>query len=431
MPFSLRARLFRPALSTPHDFTSLANAARRIADAQAHTLARQIAIAEIAAPTGDESRRGAALQAWLSTIGAAQGDVQVRVDAVGNVIARITRGAVDDPARAPVVVLAHMDTVCPDTTLPPTRHEGSRVVLPGIGDNSRGLAALLVLARVLGDTEVLPLDARPIELVATVGEEGVGNLRGATYYFDQRDASALPAPSAVIALDGPGDALVVHHAIASRRLRVHITGPGGHPWADPHARNAVHAMGHAISAIAQCAAAQRSGVTIAVTRMGGGESLTAVPVHAWCELDLRALDPTRIATITETVRQLVERACTSICARTDGERRGRDSAGSSALTTRYELLGDRPGGRLDAAHPLVALADAATRWHGRDPQSASASTDANVPLSRGIPAISIGAGGTGGAAHTDHEWYDDTDSARGIARALSIVVGAARGSSMG
>jgi len=401
-------------------FAGLEGSTRWLHDAREVTLARQIAIAAIAAPTGKETERGDAIAAHLTRLGI----TDVRRDDAGNVIARlpgidVPRNAAAEPANdasgetAPVVVMAHLDTVFTETALPPARYDGSRVYASGIGDNGRGLAALVTLGDVLRRDECATRHTHPIELVATVGEEGEGNLRGARYYFDQRALAHAPSPIAVVALDGPGDSLIVHHAIASRRLRFSYAGEGGHPWANASAANAVHAVGRAIAAIAQLADAQPSGVTITVTRVGGGESLTSVPAHGWFDVDLRTLDHSAMSRVSDAVRRLAERARTAASRRDAG------------LTMTVDVLGDRPGGALDAAHPLVRLAADATTWQGIEPRSASASSDANIPLSRGIPAITIGAGGAGGGAHTAQEWYDDTNGPRGMARALGIVMAAA------
>lgn len=383
-------------------FAALSGSVSWLRETCATTLSQQLALAAIPAPTGHESRRADAVRCAFLRVGG----LEVRQDNVGNVIARLPAFA-SDAERAPVAVLAHLDTVFDDEVLPPARFDGTRVYASGIGDNGRGLAAMLTIAEALQRDEAATLRTRPIEFVATVGEEGAGNLRGARHYFEQRAPHHPETPIAAVALDGPGDAMIVHHAIASRRVRFMIDGPGGHPWADPDAANAVHAVGRAVAAIAQFADAQRAGVTVTVTRVGGGESLTSVPAHAWFDVDLRTLDHRAMARVSQQVRQLVERA-------------REDTSRTLRLST--EMLGDRPGGSLDVLHPLVQAAQAATRWQGVEPQSASASTDANIPLSLGIPAITIGAGGRGGGAHTPHEWYDDTDGARGVARALGIVL---------
>lgn len=388
----------------------------------------QVAIAQVWAPTGQEHARGELVRHALLN-GA---NARIARDAVGNILAPLpaaitpsagtSRRIVASPTAAidipPVVVMAHLDTVY-QSEAPSTladgilvRREGTRYCAPGVTDNGRGLAALCTLHSALRHPSLAALRAHPIELVATVGEEGEGNLRGARHYFDQRDAEGLPHPVAVIALDGPGDALIVHHAVSSARWRIVVDGPGGHPWVDLHAPNAIHAIGRIIASIARYADALPAGATLSVARMSGGESLTSVPSNAWCDIDARALDMVQCAAIVAQVHKIVASV--------------RDDT-APALHAHLTLLGDRPGGALSREHPLVQLAEHATRWLGVAPQSASASSDANIPLARGIPAITIGAGGIGGGAHTTHEWYDDTNGVRGLSRALAVISAASAG----
>ncbi|WP_310569896.1 M20/M25/M40 family metallo-hydrolase [Gemmatimonas sp.] len=374
---------------------------------RAWILEQQIAIARVAAPTGNESERAAMLQQdWFAC-----GHLVTR-DCVGNVIARVDpSGTPTRPDRRPLVCLAHLDTVFDDREPLAVRQEGARTYCPGIGDNGRGLAAMSVLARALLQPEVRARLRRPIELVLTVGEEGEGNLRGARQWFD--DAAARDAmPVAAVAIDGPGDRTIVHHAVGSRRWRIAFTGAGGHSWANASTPNPVHAAGACIAAIARLAEASRPSGVVAVTRMNGGEHLTGVPTHAWIDIDLRSLEPARLQTMSDEVTRIVRRAALDT------------SQHHPALALRYSIttLGDRPAGMIDDRHPLVLAAWSATRAVGLEPQSASGSTDANVPLARGIPAIAIGAGGSGSAAHTASEWYDDTDSNVGLERAIRLIV---------
>lgn len=374
---------------------------------RAWILEQQIAIARVAAPTGNESERAAMLQQdWLAC-----GHVVTR-DGAGNVIARVhPNGTTPRADRRPLVCLAHLDTVFDAAEPLAVRQEGARTFCPGIGDNGRGLAAMSVLARVLQQPDVRTRLRRPIELVLTVGEEGEGNLRGATQWFD--DAAAHGAmPVAAVAIDGPGDRTIVHHAVGSRRWRIAFTGAGGHSWANASTPNPVHAAGACIAAIARLADASRPYGVVAVTRMHGGEHLTGVPTHAWIDIDLRSLDPARLRTMSGEVARIAQRAAH------DASQHHPAQALHYTITT----LGDRPAGMIDDRHPLVVAAASATRAVGREPQSASASTDANVPLSRGIPAIAIGAGGSGSAAHTANEWYDDADSEIGLERVLRLIV---------
>lgn len=338
----------------------------------------------------------------------------VRIDRTGNVTACVHPASPAAQGAPSLVCLAHLDTVFAADQPLIVRREGTRVYCPGIGDNGRGLAALSVLARVLQHPDVRTRLQRPVELVLTVGEEGEGNLRGATAWFDDA-AMHGPTPAAAIAIDGPGDRTIVHHAVGSTRRRITFSGVGGHSWANATTPNPVHAAGACISAIARLAAASRAHSVITVTRMHGGELLTAVPQQAWIDVDIRSRDPARLLAVRSELARLVVAV-----ARDESLR---DQA--RALRTDITALGDRPAGMIDSQHPLVLAAVAATRAVGRTAQSASASTDANVPLARGIPAIAIGAGGSGRAEHSADEWYDDADSAMGLERVLRLVVGIA------
>jgi tripeptide aminopeptidase len=376
------------------------------------TVATQVRLAQLPAPTGAEARRAMLVRDALLL----RGFRDVRMDAVGNVIAR--RPAHGGEQR-PVVCLAHLDTVFDADTPLEVRRDGVRIACPGIGDNARGLAAMLAIADALGvpglDGDAMALD-RPIEFVATVGEEGLGNLRGARAYFDALEAHGVQ-PHAVVALDGPGDERIVHHALGSHRYRITYDGPGGHSWADFGQPNAVHAATRAAFWLATLPAEFRGRLAVTVSRIGGGESLTAIPSHAWLELDVRATNAALLARVDEQVRSLVRQSVLD-------ENRGHAGA---PMRADVSLIGARPAGELAADHPVVALALAATRAAGREPLAAVASTDANIPLARGIPAVTIGAGGRGGGAHTPDEWFENTAGARGVARALTLLVALALG----
>lgn len=378
-------------------------------------LDRQVALSRIPAPTGHESARAVRVRAMLNegAFGRVTG-AHVRQDAVGNVIARLdplstTRAQTPPRDGAPVVCMAHLDTVFDGDAITPHR-DGSVVTCPGIGDNGRGLAALVSLAEQFAHADVRKLMQRPIEFVASVGEEGEGNLRGARAYFDAIDAmSSDPAsvPTAVLVLDGPGDSTIVHHAVGSARFRVRYLGPGGHSWTDRRAPNPIHALAATIARIARFASGLPSTASVAVTRTGGGECLTAIAREAWCDIDVRACDGGVLARHVAEVRRIA-------------------MSHAAPCTCEIVSLGERPGGSLGSSHPLVSLAVDVTRWCGIEPQSAMASTDANIPLSRGIPAITIGAGGSGGGAHTAGEWFDNSDGSRGLVRAFGMLAGLVR-----
>lgn len=372
---------------------------------RAWVLDEQVAMADVPAPTGKESDRADHLQRRLRHITG----LDVSRDAAGNVCAVITPHTPAAASAPPLVCLAHLDTVYTTATPAPMRREGLTVRGAGIGDNGRGLAALLVVAHALQAPSIRQRLVRPVHLVATVGEEGEGNLRGARYWFDEAAAREL-VPHAAIAIDGPGDDTIVHHAVGSRRLRIALHGPGGHSWVDDTVANPLTALGTLAARIGAlhtaCRGRPGERTTVQVTRLHGGESLTAIPRSGWLDVDLRSSND---AALLRVQRELLRLA--------------HDSAGS--LTVELTALGDRPAGALPADHALVQLAVACTTQVGRTARAAIASTDANIPLARGIPAIAIGAGGTGGGAHTADEWYCDETAEVGLERVLRVVMGVA------
>lgn len=378
---------------------------------QRWVLAQQLRLARIAAPTGDEHARAAALERRL----AALTHLRVQRDVAGNVCA-IAQPAHAAPHIAPIVCFAHLDSVLAPTLDVPIRSDGTHAAGPGIGDNGRGLAVMVALGHVLGVPIVQHLLARPVHLVATVGEEGEGNLRGATAWFDAREAP----PHAVVVIDGPGDEHIVHHAVGSVRLRLSMHGAGGHSWAHAGAPNPIHALSALVASatsrerglIASLSGTHTQRSALTITRTGGGESLTGIPASAWIDVDLRSHDARTLMRLEEQLVRLAHQAASDE-SHADPQR---------PLTTQVQRLGARPAGAIDVMHPLVQAAGAATRAVGREPRSATASTDANVPLARGVPAVAIGAGGRGGGAHTLAEWYDDTNASVGLERVLRLVL---------
>lgn len=380
----------------------LAGAHARLAAADESLIATQVAIARIPAPTGSESRRGA----WFADALRHRGARTVTTDQVGNVIARF-EGVTDD---APVIVLSHLDTVFAPGTSCEIRHDGARIVGPGVNDNARGLAVALAIAGELAGGGITT--RRPVVVVATTGEEGAGDLRGSKHLF-----ATQPLAAAAIALDGAGDDRIVNRALGSRRLRIGFDGPGGHSWAAFGAVNAAHAAAICAARIARLPLPANPRATVTVGRIGGGLSVNSIPAHAWLEVDVRSGDHGTLERLERDVRRAVEAAVNE-----ENERR---TPGTASLSASVERFGDRPSGETPGDHPLVQLAGTITAELGCRPRLAIASTDANVPMSLGIPAIAIGAGGIGGEAHTDQEWFENVEGPRGVARALAIIVGAA------
>ena len=370
-------------------------------------LRSQIAVAQIAAPTGEEQERGA----WVARRFRDSGLSDIHSDDAGNVIGR-RDGTADLP---PVVICAHLDTVFPRETDLSIRRDGERLVGPGINDNGRGLAVMLALANEIDGVRLK--SKHPVEFVATTGEEGVGDLRGAKHYFRTRGRGA----HAMVALDGAGDERIIHRALGSRRFRVSYKGPGGHSWAAFGAPNAVHAAAGAATRLAAIQLPFSPRTTLSVGRIGGGLSVNSIPDAAWLEIDLRSTSAQQLDEIERSIRRIAQVAM--------DEENGKRAAGTRPLKVSIESIGSRPCGETPAEHALVRSALEATRLVGREPDLALASTDANVPIAAGIPAIAIGAGGRGGDAHTHGEWFDNLHGTLGVARALTIVMTAATMSS--
>ena len=381
------------------------------------TLARQAALSAVPAPTGAEGRRAARVAELFREVGLQD----VLIDEVGNVRGW-TAGAGGSGKRdgaGPVVLAAHLDTVFgPDVNVAVERR-GRRLRGPGISDNARGLAALVAVAEAVVAARVPA--ARPILFAATVGEEGSGDLRGVKYLLNGKDVGAEQAvplqqpPIAFIALDGAGLERVVHRALGSKRYHVTYRGPGGHSWAAFGVANPANAVGRAVALLADLPPSSPPAprTTCAVVRLGGGTGLNSIPQDAWLDLDLRSEDPKALAALDATVRATLERAL--------GDENHRRAAATAPLTLERQLVGDRPSGVTPRAHPLVRAAVAANRALGRDAELASASTDANVPIALGVAAIALGAGGQAGDAHLATEWYENTDGALGLVRALLVT----------
>jgi acetylornithine deacetylase/succinyl-diaminopimelate desuccinylase-like protein len=256
--------------------------------------------------------------------------------------------------------------------------------------------------------------ARPVRFTATVGEEGAGDLRGVRHLFN---GGSPEPPVAFIALDGAGLDRVVHRALGSRRYRVTYRGPGGHSWAAFGVANPANAVGRAAGLLADLPLPVTPRTTCAVVGLSGGTGLNSIPQDAWLDLDLRSEDVAALAQLDETVRLALSRAG-------DDENRRR-AAGTAPLELEVRCVGDRPCGVLPRSHPLVQAAVAANRALGRRADLTCASTDANVPIALGVPAIALGAGGRAGDAHLPTEWYDNTDGPLGLVRALLVATAAA------
>lgn len=369
------------------------------------TLRDQLELVRIPAPPFGEAERGARVLERFREIGF--GDAAA--DEVGNVVATLA-GA---PGASPVVVAAHLDTVFPAGTPVEPRQEGNRFYAPGITDNSRGLAGMLAIARVVRASGVRT--RRPILFVATVGEEGTGDLRGVKHLF--REGSPLRTAAGFVALDGSGMRRIVHRAIGSRRLRVTVEGPGGHSWADRGTANPIVALSAATAEVSTLALPHPGRSSLTVARIGGGTSINAIPDSAWLEIDMRSDAPGVLGELEASVRGIVSRV---VREESNGRR-----PGTQALRHEVRVIGDRPSGETPARSELVAISSRVTTLLGSRAELVSSSTDANVPMALGIPSIAIGVGGDSGGIHTTDEWYANDNGAAGVERALLIIMEAA------
>lgn len=365
----------------------------------------QVRLCEIAAPEFKEQQRGAELQKLFEQYGLQD----VHVDKVGNVIG--TRPG--EKAHPNVVLAAHLDTVFPEGTDVHVSREGTTMKGPGIGDDCRGLAAMLGVIRALKEANVRTPGT--ITFVADVGEEGLGDLRGMKQLFNEDMKGQIDD---FISIDGTGGS-ITNIGVGSYRYRVTFKGPGGHSYgAFGTMANPIHAMGRAIAKIAEFQVPSDPKTTFNVGRVGGGTSVNSIPFEAWMEVDMRSPDVNSLNAVNEKFKAAVAQAV---------EEENKRWGGRGPVSADPKLVGDRPAGHTNDDAAIVKTALAATNAVGYTARlGAAGSTDSNVPMNLGIPAITIGGGGRGAGAHSLAEQYDSTDSWRGTQRALLLVVALAR-----
>lgn len=361
-----------------------------------------ITLTEIPAPPFKETERAKAFASMLE----AAGVDTLWLDPVGNVVA-LRRGT---SGKRNVVVDAHLDTVFPEGTDVKVKFSGDTLKAPGIGDDTRGLAALLAGLKAL-NRAAIKTDAN-VYFVGTVGEEGLGDLRGIKHLFAQK---TFPIHSH-IALDGVGIGGIVNSAVGSIRYRAAYLGPGGHSYGAFGLANPHHALAKAIAYFTDEANEfVKSGVktTYNVGMIGGGTSVNAIPFESWLEVDMRSESPERLAGLDAIFRNAVEKA---LKAENSVKRMGED------LTVKLEKVGDRPSGSIPGTSPLVQRAAASAAHLGAVPMVAASSTNSNIPLSLGIPSVTIGSGGKAGGAHSLDEWWLNENGEVGIQHMLLVLL---------
>lgn len=373
-----------------------------IEDLERHTLRDLVMLTEIPAPPFKETRRAAAYAELLRDAGVDS----LWIDAEGNVIA-LRKGAA---GKRTVAISAHLDTVFPEGTEVTVRIRGDTLFAPGVGDNTRGLVVVLTVLRAMNAANIETKS--DVLFIGTVGEEGLGDLRGVKQLFREGG----PRIDAWLAVDGTGVGRIVNGALGSHRYRVTFRGPGGHSWwafgmASPH-----HALGRAIHHFVTAADEYtREGprTSYNVGRIGGGTSVNSVAFESWMEVDMRSVSPARLAGIDSLFQRAVHRA---LAEQNDLRRDG------PPLTVDVDMIGDRPSGETDPGTPIVQRAVAAARYLGIEPTLGISSTDSNIPIAIGTPAITIRGGGKGGGAHAPGEWWLDVEGDVAIKQALLILL---------
>lgn len=388
-----------PAPATAMEIASVAALAARpdvkaafasIEANEAQDLKDLIELNEIPAPPFSEEARGRRFAEMLRRVGLAD----VSIDEVGNVIGR-RAGTGGGPILA---FVAHLDTVFPADTDVTVKVEGDTYRAPGIGDNTRGLVYILSLARAMNEAKIATKG--DILFIGNVGEEGLGDLRGVKHLF-RADG---PKIDAMIAIDGGETPRIVNTAVGSLRYRVVVKGPGGHSYGAFGQPNPHHALGRIIAAFDEAAApitAAGPKSTYSVGRIGGGTSVNSIPFESWMEVDMRSAATDRLALLDAALRSA---AASGLEAENAGLTRG------DPLTVELEPVGNRPAGALPGDAPLLRATQAAMRHMGIEPEYEASSTDANIPLSLGVPALTLARGGESGNAHSPDEWWRNTDA---------------------
>ena len=364
---------------------------------------QQIHLTEIPAPSFEEEKRAAAVTELLTAAG-----LKVHGDKLGNVIGEL-HGSTD---KEMILVAAHLDTVFPVGTPIRVQREGGRLLAPGISDNGTGLAGLVALAMAIHEAQIAPL--RTILFAANVGEEGEGNLRGMRALIDAYRTKLR----GVIVLDGSGTDHVTTKALASRRMEVVIRGPGGHSWSDFGMPNPINALVRGGLRFINTKVPTVPRTTFNLGQVEGGTSVNSIPHEARLKVDLRSESEDEIVRLEVALRECMGAGVK------DEMDNARDRT-KGKLEWKLTVIGSRPGGELPADSPLLAALRRADEYVNNHSRIERSSTDANIPLSLGIDAIAIGAGGNGGGAHSLEEWYEPADRELGLKRALLSLLGVA------
>jgi len=361
----------------------------------------QLQVTSIAAPPWGETARSDWLAARFSELGL----FDVHRDELGNVFG-ICRGK---DAGAPFIALsAHIDTVFPADTPISVRRDAGKLYGPGVSDNSSGITALLAIAGAMQSAELS--HTAPILFIGNVGEEGEGDLRGMRHIYQQPRWSQTIA--SLIAIDGAGTDTIIAEGLGSRRYEVTVRGHGGHSWSDFGVANPIVALARVIDRFTRTPVPVSPKTTFNIGIINGGTSVNSIPESATMRVDTRSASVDELDRLERALHEAVDHAIPEITGRKKQE----------LLTAEVRVIGSRPAADLPADSPLLKMVRAVDAELGNTARIQRASTDANVPLSLGRQAIAIGSGGSGGGAHTIHEWYDPTGRDLGLKRILLLTL---------
>jgi len=382
-------------------------AAATLATEHERTVQDIIRLTEIEAPSFNEAVRA---QTWFD-MAQAHGLTDLEVDAEGNVTG-MRRGIGNGPL---ICVAAHLDTVFPAGTDVKVRREGTKLFAPGIGDDTRSLAVLLAWKRAM---DAAGIETRAdILFVADVGEEGLGDLRGVRHLFQR--GRYKDRISAFITVDSPNMERIVTGGVGSKRYRITFNAPGGHSYGSFGLVNPMFAMADTISRLGRVPVPTEPKTTYSASVTGGGTSINSIPNAVWTEFDLRSESISELAALEQRFLQIIDAA---VAAENDIR-----STRNGPVTAEILPIGNRPAGHTSESHELVQFAQAAINGRGFDTRFEASSTDANIPMSLGIPAIRIGSGGTGAREHSLDEWIDVAPdvSLRGMEAGLATLLAVA------
>jgi tripeptide aminopeptidase len=383
------------------DFAAVGRAVSCFQDRAEEWINRQVEVTGIAAPPFGERNRGEWLAERFREIGL--GDVHL--DGIGNVIG-IRPGT--GPERRYLAITAHLDTVFPPGAPVAVRREGGRLFGPGVSDNSAGIIALLAVASAMQTAALQTF--LPVVFIGNVGEEGEGDVRGMRHLF--ADPHWRDAIEYTLVIDGAGTDTIVTEALGSRRFQVTVRGPGGHSWSDFGVVNPVVVLARTIDMFTHTAVPASPKTTFNIGRIEGGTSVNSIPESASMKVDIRSAAAEQIDRLERALHDALERAVMA------EPRHAYGGHSHSGISVDVAVIGDRPAARLNPNSRILAVVQAVDTHLRNTSRLQRASTDANIPLSQGREAIAIGAGGTGGGAHTYQEWYDPTGRDLGLQRIL-------------